>query len=81
MHSLQSYGQDDTVCDKIAYTISSICHGGQLKMYSSHPAIGPGGKTEYCVAQLKAWVLTSDPDTFREGVTAFRNARDWAKEK
>lgn len=81
MHSLQSYAQDDTVYDKNAYTISSIYHGGQLKMYTSHPGIGPGGKIEYYMNQLKGWALTSDPDTFRRGVTAFRNARDWAKEK
>lgn len=39
------------------------------------------GKTEYYTTQLKGWSLTSNPDTFRQGVTASRNAGDWAKEK
>jgi hypothetical protein len=33
------------------------------------------------MSQVKAWALTSDPDSFRQGVTAFRNARDWAQEQ
>ena len=81
MHSLQSYGQDGTVYDKKAYTVSCVYYGGLLKMYTSHPAIGPGGETEYYMTPLKAWALKGDPDTFRAGVTAYRNARDWAKEK
>lgn len=81
MHSLQSYGQDDTMYDQNAYTISSIYQGGTLKMYTSHPAIGPDGGTDYYMNQLDAWALTGNPDTFRKGVAAYRNARDWAKEK
>ncbi|EDN06286.1 predicted protein [Histoplasma mississippiense (nom. inval.)] len=27
------------------------------------------------------WSMTSDPVTFRQGASAYRNARDWAKEK
>ena len=81
MHSLQSYGQDDTVYDNNAYTISSVYYGGMLKMHTSHPGIGPDGQTEYYTTQLKAWALRSDPESFRNGVAAYRNARDWAKEK
>lgn len=65
--SLQSYGQDEPVYDNNAYTITSIYHGGTLKMYTSHPAqpTGPGGRPEYFMNQLKGWSLTSDPETFR----------------
>ena len=81
MHSLRSYGQDYTAYDNKAYTISSIYYGGTLQMYTSHPGIGlGGGETEYYMTKLKAWAMTSDSDTFRRGLTAFPNARDWAKE-
>jgi hypothetical protein len=33
------------------------------------------------MTQVKAYVLTNDPESFRQGATAFRNARDWAKEQ
>lgn len=44
MHSLQSYGQDDTIFDNNAYTISSTYYDGALRLYACHPGIGPGGK-------------------------------------
>jgi hypothetical protein len=31
--------------------------------------------------QLGGWTMTHNPETFRQGTTAYRNARDWAKEK
>lgn len=40
-----------------------------------------GRKPEYCMNQLKGWSITSDPETFRQGTTAFRNANDWEKEQ
>ncbi|KAF7512803.1 hypothetical protein GJ744_000370 [Endocarpon pusillum] len=54
MHSLQSYREDKPVHDNNAYTITSIYHGGQLKMYTSHPAqlTNPGSRPEYCMTQL-----------------------------
>ncbi|MCJ1245699.1 hypothetical protein MMC30_002903 [Trapelia coarctata] len=81
--SLRSYGQEEPVYDNNAYTITSIYHGGQLKMYTSHPTqpTSPGGRPEYFMNQLKGWSMTSDPETFRQGATWFRNARDWTKEQ
>lgn len=46
---------------------------------SSHP-LQPTSP-EYYVHQLKGWSMTSDFETFRQGATAYRNARDWAKEQ
>lgn len=31
--------------------------------------------------QLNTWGMTGNTETFRQGVTAYRNARDWAKEQ
>jgi hypothetical protein len=83
MHSLQSYKRDEPVDDNNAYTITSIYHGGTLKMYTSHTAksASPQGRPEYFMSQLKGYSMTGDPETFRKGATAYRNARDWAKEQ
>lgn len=31
------------------------------------------------MTQIKGWSLTSDLETFRQGATAYRNGREWAK--
>ncbi|KAI9675677.1 MAG: hypothetical protein M1817_001044 [Caeruleum heppii] len=83
IHSLHSYAQGEPVFDNNAYTFSSIYNDGTLKMYTSHPAqpARPGDPPEYHMTQLKGWAMTSDPETFRKGAAAYRNARDWAKEQ
>jgi hypothetical protein len=83
MHSLQSHGRDEPTYDNNAYTITSIYHGGTLKMYTIHPAQpnGPGSRPEYYMTQINGWSMTGNAESFRQGVTAFRNAGDWAKEQ
>ncbi|KAL2384787.1 hypothetical protein RJ035_005235 [Blastomyces gilchristii] len=83
MHALQSYQQDGSTYDNNAYTLMSTYHGGTLKLYTTHLAEpeGLGRRPEYIMTQLKGWLMTSDPGTFRHGASAYRNARDWAKEK
>ena len=83
IHALQSYGQEKPAYDNNAYTITSTYASGQLKLYTTHLAKprGPGFPHEYIMTQLKGWAMTSDPETFRQGASAYRNARDWAKEK
>ncbi|EXK26998.1 hypothetical protein ACKLNR_014539 [Fusarium oxysporum f. sp. zingiberi] len=83
--SLQSYCCEDhqQQYDNDAYTLTSIYHGGQLKMYTMHP-IPPStanARPQYIMTLVKAWVLTSDVDAFREGVAAFRNGRDWTMQQ
>lgn len=83
MNSLQSYGEDQPVYDNKAYTITSIYSGGHLEMYTSHPIqpTNPGGRPEYCMSHLNSWSMTGNAESFRQGATAFRNARDWSKEQ
>lgn len=83
MHSLQSYGEDEPVHTNNAYVITSIYSDGQLKMYTSHPTqpTSPKGRPEYCMTQLNTWGMTGNLDTFRQGATAYRNAREWTKEQ
>ncbi|EGC46656.1 conserved hypothetical protein [Histoplasma capsulatum var. duboisii H88] len=82
IQSLQSYGQDIPVYDNKAYTIMATYHDGTLKLYTSHPTQPTclGNHPKYIMTQIKGWSLTSDPESFRQGATAYRNARDWAKE-
>jgi hypothetical protein len=42
-------------------------------------ADAPVGPPEYYMTQVKAFAVTSDRETFIQGATAFRNARDWLK--
>ncbi|KAJ8068773.1 hypothetical protein OCU04_002469 [Sclerotinia nivalis] len=80
MLELQSCMQEKAY-DNNAYTITSTYQMGTLKMYTSHPVQpnGPSSRPEYIMTQINAWSLTGTPEMFREGVAAFRNARDWAK--
>ncbi len=85
IHELRSYVDPETAYDNNAYTITSTYHGGTgaLKLYSTHltPSMSPDIPIEYRMTQLNGWDMTGNPDTFRQGASALRNARDWAKEK
>lgn len=84
MHCLQSYSKGEPVYDGNAYTVASTYHAGTgtLQMYTTHPTRGEDGiSPEYHMTQVRAFALTSNPDTFRQGAAAFRNARDWAQEQ
>ncbi|KAL5398114.1 hypothetical protein PMIN03_012808 [Paraphaeosphaeria minitans] len=54
-----------------------------LQMHTSHVVMPPsaGGRSEYHMHQLKGWSMTGDPETFRQGARAYRNARDWAEQQ
>lgn len=83
MHSLRSYGQGEPAYDNTAYTITSIYYGGILKMYTSHLAqpAEPNGRPSYYMTQLRSFAMTDTAEAFRQGASAFRNARDWTKEE
>ena len=85
MHSLQNYGRDEPIYDGNAYALSSTYHAGTgtLQMYAHHPTkpTTPGGQSEYHMTQVKAYAMTSDRDACVDGLKAFRNGREWAKEQ
>lgn len=85
IHELRSFGVEDseTVYDNNAYTITSTYHNGQLQMYTTHPTQPRNVETspEYHMTQLRSLAMTDNAARFREGASAFRNARDWAKEQ
>jgi hypothetical protein len=83
MQYLQSYGQSEPVYDNNAYTITSAFDGRLLQMYTTHPTqpTNPGDQPEYYMNLLNSWGMTGNAETFRQGVTAYRNSRDWTREK
>jgi hypothetical protein len=89
MHALQSYGQGGSIYDNNAYTIAATYTGGHLRLYTTHvvdPKIRIGrldriDRPKYITTQLGGWSLTGSLASLRKGVAAYRNARDWAKEK
>ncbi|KAI0203077.1 hypothetical protein F4808DRAFT_449390 [Astrocystis sublimbata] len=83
LNSLQAYSDPDLDSSNKAYTLTSTYINGTLKIYASYPLsrADPGIRREYAMMQVKAYALTSDIDAFRIGVSAYRNARDWAKQK
>ncbi|CAK7275199.1 hypothetical protein SEPCBS57363_006557 [Sporothrix epigloea] len=83
MHSLQNYGEEKPKHDGEVYTYSSTYHGGTgtLQLYA-HYATAPaeeGGRPEYHMIQLRSFGMTDTRETFLQGATALRNARDLAK--
>jgi hypothetical protein len=54
MHSLQSYRHAGSIYDNNASTITSIYHGGQLKMYTYHigKPTNPRDRPEYFINQI-----------------------------
>ena len=83
IHELRSYVDPETAYDNNAYTITSTYHDGVLRLYTIHSTRSTNSKRnyEFRMTKLRGWDMTGDPDTFRQGASALRNARDWAKEK
>ena len=84
VHKLRSYVDPEMAYDNNAYTITSTYHpSGLLTMHTTHPTVSENSanSTEYRVTPLNGWYMIGNPDTFRQGAGALRNARDWAKEK
>ncbi|KAL9621088.1 MAG: hypothetical protein Q9160_004473 [Pyrenula sp. 1 TL-2023] len=83
MSALQSYGQAEPIYDNKASTISSTYHDGQLKIYSHHQTQPPcpGELPQYHMTQLRSIAMTDSVQSFREGIGAFRNARDFTREQ
>ncbi|RJE18550.1 hypothetical protein PHISCL_09110 [Aspergillus sclerotialis] len=83
MHALQVYQQQKPIYDNNAYTITSTYADGALKLYTTHLTEPKGAdcRPEYIMTQLGGWMMTNNLETSRQGASAYRNTRDWAKEK
>ncbi|KAH8781060.1 hypothetical protein F5883DRAFT_685314 [Diaporthe sp. PMI_573] len=80
IHSLQNYGAKEPVYDGKAYTYSSAYQNGHLQLYAHHTTAAPGGQPEYHTSELRDFAMRGSRENFLEGATAFRNARDLARE-
>ena len=83
IHKLQMYDQKLPKYDNKAYTLSATYQAGVLRMYTHHlgQPNGPGTRPEHYMNQLGVFAMTHSLDTFRQGITAFRNGVDWAEAK
>lgn len=82
MHALQNYGEEHPGFDGNSYSYSSIYHAaGTLQLYTHHVTAptAPGGRPEYHMTKLRGFDMTDSLETFVQGATAFRNARDLAQ--
>lgn len=85
MLMMQSYGLDEPVFDNKAHTFGSTYHSGTgtLQLYAMHPTKpeDAGGMPEYHTTKVNGYDLTGNFNTHRQGIAAYRNLRDMAKEK
>ncbi|KAL8837690.1 MAG: hypothetical protein Q9170_002422 [Blastenia crenularia] len=76
---------DEAVHDGNAHTITSTYNSstGTLQLYTVHSTKQANSESppKYYMTQLDSYAMTGRADRFREGASAFRNARDWAKDK
>lgn len=81
--TLQNYGRETAVYDNNAYTMSATLGSGALRMYAHHPTepAEPGGPPEYHMTHVAGWLLDGSAEQCRQGLGAFRNGRDFAKEQ
>ncbi|RAH86635.1 hypothetical protein BO86DRAFT_302237 [Aspergillus japonicus CBS 114.51] len=83
MHSLRLFGGvRDGGYDDNAYTIMSTYCAGTLGIYATHPtkSRSPDRPTDYVMTQIGHYSLIGSPESYRQGLDAFRNSRDLAKE-
>ncbi|KAL3490934.1 hypothetical protein BJX62DRAFT_237700 [Aspergillus germanicus] len=85
MHNLQRFG-NAAMYDNNVYAITSLYHCGHLELFTVYP-LEPASrlppKQRHALSNDAIEVLLAEGyvETFRHGVQAFRNARDWAKEQ
>lgn len=49
-----------------------------MQLYVHHTTVAPEGQPEYHMTQLGSFIMTNSRESFIEGATALRNARDLA---
>jgi hypothetical protein len=82
MLETQSYRQDGYIYDGNTYTYGATYHNGHLQLYGMHPTEpDPDGEPEYHTTKITGFDLTANPNSCRQGIGAFRNLQDLAKEK
>ena len=85
MDMLRCYIDSEKFLETDAYTITSTYNteAGLLTLYTIHAVrtANSNSTIQYQMTQLGQWDMASTSISFREGASAYRNARDWAKEQ
>ena len=82
VYKLRSYVDPDTALDNKAYTIVATFHKeGSLKLFTIHPTQFRNDVIAYHMTVLGTFIMTDELESFRKGVRALRNARNWAMEQ
>ncbi|KAL4967798.1 uncharacterized protein BDV14DRAFT_168448, partial [Aspergillus stella-maris] len=90
MHALQQYGDEGSsnkpkIYDNNAYNIVSTFQAGTLGLYATHPTMStnnndPNHHTNYVMTQVGHYSLIGSPESYQQGLSAYRNAQDLARE-
>ena len=83
MHRVENLGRGKECFDNKARTASVVLHGaGNLRFFSHHVSQprGSGNPMQTHMTPLRSFSLDDTPDTFRQGVGAFRNASEYARQ-
>ncbi|KAL4791256.1 hypothetical protein BDV19DRAFT_381677 [Aspergillus venezuelensis] len=64
-----------------AYTIRSTFQGGNLGLWAHHPtrSTNPDRQSDFVMTPIGKWSLDGSPESYRQGLAAYRNARDYAE--
>jgi hypothetical protein len=80
IHALREYVDSDLAYDGNTYTITAILDDMCLALYTVH-ITDSGGSPEFHLNCLKFWAISGSLETFKEAVNAYRNARDFTRQK
>ncbi|CZS98380.1 uncharacterized protein RAG0_07158 [Rhynchosporium agropyri] len=81
MTSMRQYRQPP-ILDHKALSITTAFHDSCLRLYTTHITdLGSEDGPRYHMTQLRSFAMSDTVETFREGASALRNARDWAMEQ
>ena len=81
MHRTENHGRRREKFDNKARTASAVLHGaGSLRIFSHHLSkpTKRGAPPQTHMTPLRSFDLADSPETFRQGLGAFRNASDYA---
>jgi hypothetical protein len=85
MHSLLSYNNlKEPIYDNNIYTLSAVYDSkeGEIYIYGHSMAQPNTGETrpKSYTFKLGSWIMKTDKDSYVRGLTALKNAEEWAKE-
>ncbi|KAL8832269.1 MAG: hypothetical protein Q9191_000368 [Dirinaria sp. TL-2023a] len=85
MRELRSYAGHEISKNEACYTLTATYNTSPASVfiYAHHctPSSDPAREYDYHMTRVGGWIMDNDYDGFRDGASALRNAREWAKEQ